>query len=622
MTKSIQVISASKFATTFSLRPELHAWLLGAGASAASGIPTGYDMILDFKAKLYCQETRFPRRNVDPSDPLWVQRIDEFFSRTPLLPPPNDPTEYAAAFEAIYPKETHRRQYIDDAISKGTPCFGHRMLAGLITSSKAPCVFTTNFDPLIEESSLFASSLMAPGSAAKPTVATLDSANVATRCLDESDWPLIAKLHGDYRSTSLKNTTSELASQDKDMRRAMVEACKRFGLVVVGYSGRDSSVMEALESVLTYENPFPSGLYWCTSSSSKLLPAVNDFLGKAASAGVDVFVIETATFDELAGDLLIQINLPHPLLDHVLSFQPSQLAAPTPVRTTEARRFPVLRLSALLVESLPTTARRITLGRPSPILEVREMLKSSKCRAAVAMVGNELAAFGKDAEMLASLHSLKPVLNGHWTLDPIQDSWALGLIYDALLRALARRRPLIPRLKRSGHSLMVASAREGETDEQRHRRESQLSKLRAAYGSELTGTTSGRNYNEAISVRLEEIEGRWWCGFEPYTAVEVPRDERAAPLDAAAESDPLAWSSQRRPDPTADWRRERWATKYNSAWATIIDAWANLLTSPRGITFQAFGIEAQEGVDAAFRISPLTGFSRPGHHDKYFDRRQ
>ncbi|KRG47106.1 Sir2-family regulator [Stenotrophomonas geniculata ATCC 19374 = JCM 13324] len=578
-------------------------------------------MILDFKARLYCQETRFPRRNVDPSDPLWVQRIDEFFSRTPLLPPPNDPTEYAAAFEAIYPQETHRRQYIADAINKGTPCFGHRMLAGLISASKAPCVFTTNFDPLIEESSLLAASLMPPGAASKPTVATLDSAHLATRCLDESDWPLIAKLHGDYRSTSLKNTTSELASQDHDLRRAMVEACKRFGLVVVGYSGRDSSVMEALESVLAYENPFPSGLYWCASSRSKLLPAVNDFLQKAVSAGVSVFIIESATFDELAGDLLNQISLPSPLLDHVLSFQPTQLAAPIPVRTAEARKFPVLRLSALLVESLPITARRVALGRPSSIVEVREMLKATKCRSAVAMVGNELAAFGKDAEILASLHSLKPVLNGHWTLDPVQDSWALGLIYDALLRALARRRPLIPRLKRSGHSLMVASARVNETDEQRHRRESQLSKLKAAYGSELTGNKFGRNYNEAISVRLEEIEGRWWCGFDPYTAVEAPQDERLAPSDTA-QGDPLGWSTQRKPDPTADWRRERWATKYNGAWANIIDAWASLLTSPHGVTFHAFGIEDQEGVDAAFRISPLTGFSRPGHHDKYFDRRQ
>ncbi len=578
-------------------------------------------MILDFKARLYCQETRFPRRNVDPSDPLWVQRIEEFFSRTPLLPPPNDPTEYAAAFEAIYPQETHRRQYIADAISKGTPCFGHRMLAGLISASKAPCVFTTNFDPLIEESSLLAASLMPPGTAGKPTVATLDSANLATRCLDESDWPLIAKLHGDYRSTSLKNTTNELASQDHDLRRAMVEACKRFGLVVVGYSGRDSSVMEALESALTYENPFPSGLYWCASSRAKLLPAVKVLLEKAASKGVNVFIIESATFDELAGDLLNQINLPAPLLDHVLSFQPAQLAAPVPVRTTEALKFPVLRLSALLVESLPFTARRIALGRPSSIVEVREMLKTSKCRAAVSMVGNELAAFGKDSEILASLHSLKPVLNGHWTLDPGRDSWALGLTYDALLRALARRRPLIPRLKRSGHSLLVASARDGETEEQRQRRESQLSKLKEAYGGKLAGQIHGRNYNEAISVRLEEIEGRWWCGFDPYTAVEVPRNERTDP-SSAAESDPLAWSSQRRPDPTADWRRERWATKYNGPWANIIDAWATLLTSPPGITFQAFGIEAQEGVDAAFRISPLTGFSRPGHHDKYFDRRQ
>ncbi len=221
------------------------------------------------------------------------------------------------------------------------------------------------------------------------------------------------------------------------------------------------------------------------------------------------------------------LPLPAPLLDHVLSFQPAKLAAPIPVRTVEARKFPVLRLSALLVESLPTTARRMTLGHPSSIFEVRQMLKASKCRAAVAMVGNELAAFGKDAEILASLHSLKPVLNGHWTLDPIRDSWALGLIYDALLRALARRRPLIPRLKRSGHSLMVSGARDSETEEQQQRRESQLSMLSAAYGSDLTGNKFGRNYNEAISVRLEEIEGRWWCGFDPYTAVEVPRDERA-----------------------------------------------------------------------------------------------
>lgn len=62
---------------------------------------------------------------------------------------------------------------------------------------------------------------------------------------------------------------------------------------------------------------------------------------------VNVFIIESATFDQVAGDLLNQISFPAPLLDHVLSFQPAKLAAPIPVPTAEARKFPVLRLAAL-----------------------------------------------------------------------------------------------------------------------------------------------------------------------------------------------------------------------------------------------------------------------------------
>ena len=70
------------------------------------------------------------------------------------------------------------------------------------------------------------------------------------RCLDESDWPLVAKLHGDYQSIAIKNTGSELEQQDTRMRHVLVEAGKRFGMVFVGYSGRDASIMEALNAVL------------------------------------------------------------------------------------------------------------------------------------------------------------------------------------------------------------------------------------------------------------------------------------------------------------------------------------------------------------------------------------
>jgi hypothetical protein len=131
---------------------------------------------------------------------VWIDRIDEFFRRTSLLPPDGDPTEYAAAFEAVYPQPRHRRQYIDDAISKGAPCFGHKVLGSLVAAGKADCIFTTNFDPLIEEAALSANALLPTAKQRRPTVAAIDSAERAMRCLNESDWPLVAKLHGDYQS--------------------------------------------------------------------------------------------------------------------------------------------------------------------------------------------------------------------------------------------------------------------------------------------------------------------------------------------------------------------------------------------------------------------------------------
>ena len=57
MTESkIRILKASQFATRFALRPQQFAWLLGAGASASAGIPTGFMMIRDFKTRLFCQE--------------------------------------------------------------------------------------------------------------------------------------------------------------------------------------------------------------------------------------------------------------------------------------------------------------------------------------------------------------------------------------------------------------------------------------------------------------------------------------------------------------------------------------------------------------------------------------
>lgn len=580
-------------------------------------------MIRDFKAQIFCHENNLSKREIDTVDPIWIERIDAYFRQSAILPPDGDPTEYAAAFEAVYPQARHRRQYIEDAIAKGTPCFGHKVLAGLIAAGMADCVFTTNFDPLVEDATVTANARLPVADQVRPTVAAIDSADRAMRCLNESDWPLIAKLHGDYQSIAIKNTGSELEAQDERMRHVLIEAGKRYGMLFVGYSGRDASIMDALNTVLDGPSPFPNGLYWLASSATRPLPSVTALLTRAQSLGVDVAVVECATFDELAADVVKIADLPPPLYDWVMEGRPTPRLVPVQIPTVEARTFPVLRYSALLIEKMPSTARRMMLTSVTSSPEVRALLKEKKCRATVAAIGRELAVFGNDQEVLAALSPLGARLAGEIALAPATDSWALGLLYDALVRALTRRRPLIPRLKRAGHSIDVAPPRDSDDADRIRRDEQTLKRLRDAYGSALTGKVPklGFPFQEGITVKLEQVDNRWWCGFEPYTFVQIPRPDApdASAPDEPADTDPIAARLERGGDPAGDWRRGRWAQRYNKNWAAIIDAWSQLLTGGREPA-RTVGLQDGTGIDAVFELSRYTGWSRAGHHHAYFNR--
>jgi hypothetical protein len=119
---------------------------------------------------------------------------------------------------------------------------------------------------------------------------------------------------------------------------------------------------------------------------------------------------------------------------------------------------------------------------------------------------------------------------------------------------------------------------------------------------------------------LEQIESRWWCALEPYTFVDIPRLEQIE-SESAERGNALEMAPERREgDPAGDWRRERWAPKYNKQWAAIIGAWATLLASTKDGTVCTFGLEEGAGIDAKFAVSQITGWSRPGHHHPYFNR--
>lgn len=187
----------------------------------------------------------------------------------------------------------------------------------------------------------------------------------------------------------------------------------------------------------------------------------------------------------------------------------------------------------------------------------------------------------------------------------------MGLVYDALARALSSRRPLRHRLKRGGHSVLVSSGSLKETPDHRARRIKELGSLKNAYGAELYGKVKdlGFPFAEALELRLDEIDGAWWCVFDPCTQVDLPPD----PQEHGQTDRPFQW----KPNPAADWIRERWARRYNKSWSAIIDAWSSILSGH----VRAFWIEPSQGIDANFEVGAVTGWSVPSHDHPYFHRR-
>lgn len=604
---SVTEVSSTEFARIFSQRTRQLGWFLGSGSSASAGIPTGWDMIVEFKTRLYCAASNLGRNEVDPSDPVWLERLVTYFDGANGMPPAGDPGEYSAAFEMMFPDAADRRTFIDAAVRKGVPSFGHRVLASLVTNDLVRCLYTTNFDPLVERSTVVTDDLVDSEERAHLVVGALDSIDRATRAVGEETWPVLLKLHGDYQSVELKNTSIELQEQDMRLRQLLVDTVAGSGLVVIGYSGRDESIMDALDDAVAKPEGLPAGLWWVSRPTERPLPRVEQLLSSAAERGIKTRVVRAENFDELMGDIERELDLPVALSDHINQIRSDPIVRPVALPTTEGARFPALRCSALEVLAMPTSATEIALSESLTSTQARRVIRDADVWVTAASRGTTLVAFGSDESIDRAFGPLGGKIVGPVQLNPVHDMVDRGLLYDALTRAIARRRPLRAILRSRGHSLIVRPPDKNRSDRRASDDAAQLADLEASYQTSLVGTVPklGRPFAETIAVRLEEWEGRWWCVFEPYTWVDLPRRPRGnedAPADtrAFAEARGIA----------ADWRRERWARRYNPWWNGAIGAWAKLL-APEAETELSTHHFDTPGISGDFVLSWTTAWARP-----------
>ena len=446
----IAQVGADDFARRFSLRAANLMWLLGAGASASAGIPTASDMVWEFKQQLFISQRRVSQTSVaDLSSPAIRSQLQAHIDSLKTMPSPGDADEYAALFEAAYPAEQDRRIYVDAKVKGAKPSYGHLALATLMRAGLSKIAWTTNFDSLVADGC----AKVYDGTGALTTVA-LDAPDLASQSIGDGRWPIEIKLHGDFRSRRLKNTNDELRHQDERLRQVLIESCHRFGLVVAGYSGRDSSVMDALSQAVAQPGAFPSGLFWLHRGEEPPFARVEELLTLAEKAGVESALVRVENFDEVMRDLVrIAKGIDTSVLQSYATDRRRWSAAPNPQGN---KGWPVVRLNALPVILSPTVCRRVvcTIGGYA---EARAAVGLAGVDLPVARVRAGVLIYGTDADVRKALspHGITEFdLHTIETKRLRYDSGERGLMREALTHAICRERKLTS-IRRSSSDLLI-----------------------------------------------------------------------------------------------------------------------------------------------------------------------
>lgn len=245
-----------------------------------------------------------------------------------------------------------------------------------------------------------------------------------------------------------------------------------------------------------------------------------------------------------------------------------------------SRGWPVVRLNALPVIQSPSVCRRVVC-QIGGYAEIREAAEEAAVDILVARARAGVLAFGADTDVRAAF---EPYDITDFELHTIEtkrlryDSGERGLLRDALARALMRSHGLDRTRQRSTDLLAPLDSED-----------SAWTPLRQLVGS-LAGTVKGHSdlrWREGVGTRLDWADERLWLLIEPRIVFDgITDDNKAA---------------------AADFGRERTVKRYNRQLNDLIAFWAELLAADCE-DLRALGIG--DGVDAVFRLSSDTGFSR------------
>lgn len=273
-------------------QPGKYMLLLGAGASASSGVPTASQCIWEWKREIYLSGNlaASPNLFLDITLPSIQLKIQTWLDQQGHFPLMGNEDEYARYIEHCYPRSEDRTAFFQKRLTGIVPQLGYQLLAMLQNSNVFQWVWTTNFDGLVGKG-------RQPDHSCPLKEIGLDTTKRLRDVQEGEECGYVVSLHGDYRYDALKNTSTETQQLNDELCKGLVERARKQSIVVIGYGGRDESVLGALEASVR-GNLGGGALYWCTISNERVSPRVLSLLETAKSAGHESHLIEIEGFDD------------------------------------------------------------------------------------------------------------------------------------------------------------------------------------------------------------------------------------------------------------------------------------------------------------------------------------
>lgn len=443
-------MNQAEFSRIFCERPESYAWFLGAGASHNANLPTAEDIITDLKRRFYCSEENQKISTKDMQNEA-VRAQVEAYMQSRDFPERWSAAEYTTYFETIFGDDRERqRRYISSILAEDRVwlAVGNRVFGALISSGLCRMAFTTNFDPVVEKAAAEISG--------KPLSAYhLEGAHNAVSALNNEQFPIYCKLHGDFQYDSIKNLSSDLASQNAELSKCMTMAGARFGFVVAGYSGRDDSVMALFRAILGAPNPFPHGLYWMKMRGSTPLQSVAALMEDAKAVGVRAEFVDIETYDTVMLRLWRNLsNQPDGLDAKVRKGRAGTVLISVPDRTGGQ---PLVRFNGLPMTRIPTSCANVKLKATPSWESITDVKRRAETSALLTFDGDILAWGGpndiEDSFGTDFVDKAEMAFDPDWRIE--SKFHIKNFLEEGLARALCRERPLLQRRQRSGVSLIV-----------------------------------------------------------------------------------------------------------------------------------------------------------------------